>query len=173
MLPWAHKSWFVFVCGTVCTCMLLRPGFISIAAWISLRPEIKLIGLQAQSLRLTTACELDVIQTQLLEEEYEPCRLRLIARNAARWQENVHLVSCSWIYKCECLSVASFYVCVLVCDSGGQKLLLIEEKHQRLEWRKKKGFQVFWGICTQYFHPWILLFFIHRHFPGRWMSFYS
>lgn len=37
----------VFVCRSVCTCMLLkRPGFICTAA----RPEIKLGGLQAQSL---------------------------------------------------------------------------------------------------------------------------
>lgn len=50
-----------------CTCMLLRSGFISSAGWVSLRPEIKLWGLRAQSLRLTTARELVVIQAQRLE----------------------------------------------------------------------------------------------------------
>lgn len=57
----------VFVCWFMCTCMLLRLGFISTAAWVSLRPEIKLGGLRALSLRRTTARELVVIQTWLLE----------------------------------------------------------------------------------------------------------
>lgn len=94
----------------VCTCMLLRSGFISSSAWVSLRPEIKLGALRAQSL-VFHSTQAGCHSGTAAAETDEACRVRLIARNMAKWQEIAHVwVLCACIFKCECLLYVRFAI---------------------------------------------------------------
>lgn len=126
-------------------------------------PVIKLHWHWAHSCHLTEAKALVFIQTQQLEGKNEACRVRLMASYAAKWQ-GMSAVAIFHLHMC--------FLCAFVHNSVFK--LLFEDKQQRRELRKKKGFQVFFsGNCTQCLCLANLSFFIHACSPNQKMSFYS
>lgn len=139
---WIYSIMLPCVCAfQLCLCANLcaracfqRSEFISPADWVSLRPEIKLCSLGAQSLCLATGHKV-----VWFSEKNEACRVSLMATEIAKRQDIVHVwVFSSCVYTCRA-------PCAFLCVDFSHKLLLLKVKRQRLERREKEGPLVFWG----------------------------
>lgn len=126
----------VFVCRSVCMCMLLWFGLISAAACVFFQTRDKAQGPSGS--KCSSYCSTQAVIQTATGGKDEAYRVRLIIRNIAMWA---------------CTSVVfinlhvNVYMCYVSVWSSGHELFF-KEKHQRLERREKRVFRYFWGICN-------------------------